>query len=476
MVNPQYYSPSDVTYQKPRTLVLCFDGTANEFNDSNTNVVKLYSVLKKNSPESQLCYYQESAGIGTYFQPGVVAPFFRTVARVLDEAFAWYLSEHIRDGYQFLMQNYHEGDSVCLFGFSRGAYTARALAGMLHKVGLLSKDNLEQIPFAYKLYKDTRPQVNKLAYRFKKSFCREVPIEFLGVWDTVASVGILKPTTLPFVGTNDMIRVFRQALSLDECRAKFSPNTHHRPIIPQRLGPRPSLKTIVRALTVFKIRRTRDTPNAPLGPRVYTSLGKHEVVKVDVKEVWFAGSHSDVGGGLAKDTEEHALSNISLRWMIREIVKARCHIQFDEAVLEEWRVPTTTILGEDLTRKMTRDDHATLTEGEMSTSSTLGKNAPAPSPSMFTEQSLDAFDAVQKMGNALRDTPFWWIVELIPTYHEWQNERDEWIGKWRFHFGRGREVPPRPLFHESVRIRMNSPVLNYTPKAQYEKGTEEYVM
>lgn len=118
----------------------------------------------------QLCYYQEriplpfhvsdifnvtQGGIGTYFQPGVVSPFFRFAARILDEALAWYLSEHIMDGYKFLMQNYHEGDSVCIFGsfifrepssvtradeqligFSRGAYTARALAGMLHKVAI----------------------------------------------------------------------------------------------------------------------------------------------------------------------------------------------------------------------------------------------------------------------------------------------------------------------------------------------------
>lgn len=56
------------------------------------------------------------AGIGTYFQPGVVSPLFRFAARVLDEMFAWYLSEHIMDGYKFLMQNYHEGDSVCIFG------------------------------------------------------------------------------------------------------------------------------------------------------------------------------------------------------------------------------------------------------------------------------------------------------------------------------------------------------------------------
>lgn len=105
-------------------------------------------------------------------------------------------------------------------------------------MGLLSKDNLEQIPFAYKLYASSSYRSNELAVRFKKAFSREVPIEFLGVWsvsspdascsvpnitvgfvcfrDTVASVGILSRRTLPFVGANNMIKVFRQALSLDE--------------------------------------------------------------------------------------------------------------------------------------------------------------------------------------------------------------------------------------------------------------------
>jgi uncharacterized protein (DUF2235 family) len=91
-------------------------------------------------------------GVGTYFQPGVVSPIFGWAAQILDKAIAWYLYQHVLDGYKFLMQNYNVGDRVCLFGafvipsenqpftyiavagFSRGAYTARALAGMLHKV------------------------------------------------------------------------------------------------------------------------------------------------------------------------------------------------------------------------------------------------------------------------------------------------------------------------------------------------------
>ena len=90
-------------------------------------------MLKKDHPDSQVSYYQEcpsqslppglnrtecglQAGVGTYFQPGVVSSIFRAPARVLDEMFAWYLSEHIIEGYKFLMQNYHKGDKIYLFG------------------------------------------------------------------------------------------------------------------------------------------------------------------------------------------------------------------------------------------------------------------------------------------------------------------------------------------------------------------------
>lgn len=75
-----------------------------------------------------------------------------------------------------------EGDKICIFGFSRGAYTARGLAGMLHKVGLLPADNLQQVPFAYKMY----TRIDHIGWEqsngFKKAFCIDVAIEFIGVW------------------------------------------------------------------------------------------------------------------------------------------------------------------------------------------------------------------------------------------------------------------------------------------------------
>ncbi|KIY61728.1 hypothetical protein CYLTODRAFT_405329 [Cylindrobasidium torrendii FP15055 ss-10] len=118
-----------------RTLVLCFDGTGDQFDADNSNIVEFFSMLKKDDRREQMCYYQ--SGIGTYISPKAASPTSATLAKSLDMMMAWHLDAHVMDGYEFLMQNYQTGDRICLFGFSRGAYTARGLAGMLHKVGLL---------------------------------------------------------------------------------------------------------------------------------------------------------------------------------------------------------------------------------------------------------------------------------------------------------------------------------------------------
>jgi len=408
--------------RKPRTLILCFDGTTNEYSTKNTNVIKLYSILRKDKVEDQVCYYQ--AGIGTYFAPGVVRPLLQWAAKILDEAIAWYLYEHVMEGYKFIMQNYNVGDRVCLFGFSRGAYTARALAGMLHKIGLLSKDNVEQIPFAYKLFKSTSSSDIALARGFKATFSRDVPIDFLGVWDTVASVGIVASRSLPFVEVNTTIRVFRQALSLDEHRGKFRPNLYHR-------SPPPT------------------TPSGGNG----CQPDADEIFETDMKEVWFVGCHSDIGGGVALDKAEHALANIPLRWMIEQIVSADCRILFDWDAFARWNIPTTV--------------------GQYQVPSPPRVEGSDDGPGRVSDQ--DVQDVSQPISDVLKKNPLWWILEIFPTSYVYQNAQDQWITTWAPHFFRGRWVPPDPLFHASVKVRMDDPKLKYKPKARYEKGTESYV-
>ena len=112
-----------------RTLVLCFDGTANEFDDTNTNVVKLVAMLEKESPK-QLVYYQVSrfcytdaksvltalqTGVGTYVGPGILGPVAKWVAKTADLGVAWYLDAHVMGGYKFLQSTWEPGDRICAF-------------------------------------------------------------------------------------------------------------------------------------------------------------------------------------------------------------------------------------------------------------------------------------------------------------------------------------------------------------------------
>ncbi|KAG8944216.1 hypothetical protein FRC04_002083 [Tulasnella sp. 424] len=361
--------------KQPKTLILCFDGTSNSFTDENTNVVRLFSALEKNEMDSQRCYYQP--GIGTYIAPNSAwSPTLQGLAKVLDAGLAWYLDAHIIGGYRFLMENFEAGDKICLFGFSRGAYTARCLAGMLHKVGLLPKSNEEQISFAYKKYKDTTPNGKLAARCFKAAFSRDVCIEFMGVWDTVSSVGVLS-RHLPFTASNTTVKTFRHALALDEHRAKFKPNPWHRsaptaaaakndpdkgtPVVPKPTRPGSLLERIsdgvkhvgdgvrqevakfgevfenvVGDVVEGKIRHRRTV----LRKRTVFSVDSDAIddghdddeceghFATDVKEVWFAGCHADVGGGSASNNQTNTLANPSLMWMVNEIFASQAPILF----------------------------------------------------------------------------------------------------------------------------------------------------
>lgn len=191
------------------------------------------------------------SGIGTYTIPQIATPLYSKTNKLIDLMFANNLNYHVMSGYQFLMQNYKLGDRICIFGFSRGAYTARALAGMVHKVGVLPAGNDQQVPFAYKMFMKDDELGWKQSVLFvrapipmrivlinfflsfsppgkqKKTFSIDVDISFVGVWDTVASVGLF-PTFLPFTKSNTAIKTFRHALSLDEHRAKFKPSCYER--------------------------------------------------------------------------------------------------------------------------------------------------------------------------------------------------------------------------------------------------------
>jgi len=265
-----------------RKLVVCLDGTDNKYAATNTNVVKLFAMVDRTKGD-QLGYYQ--TGIGTMAPPGVWYKIQRWWMTRLDLAIAWLLEDHVCDAYRFLMQNYQEGDEIFVFGFSRGAYSARVLAAMLYKVGLLGTGNEELVPFAWDTF---AREMNKDMYTgFRHTFARRVEVAFLGVWDTVSSVGWLwDPKHYQFTRDNPIVKTFRHAVSLDERRAKFRQN-------------------------LWKA-------DPPTGQ--------------DVLEVWFPGVHCDVGGGYKE--EEAGLSKIALQWMVREAKAAG--LRFQPKAVEEW--------------------------------------------------------------------------------------------------------------------------------------------
>jgi uncharacterized protein (DUF2235 family) len=325
------WRPDPDTIDRQRTLVVCFDGTGDSFDQDNSNVVQFLSMLKKDDPTKQLVYYQ--AGIGTYTGNGVLGtPIIQATSKLLDQMIAWNLPEHIKDGYEFLMQNYRVGDRISIFGFSRGAFTARALAGMLQKVGLLPPCNMEQLPFAYSMYARDDQEGLRLSMQFKRTFSVDVKIHFLGVWDTVQSVGLI-PKHLPFSGSNNAIVHFRHALALDEHRVKFIPSfctggkrkhntTDTKASHPDDITSQSSHNKIER--------RERSGASYEYETHVNTMTGPD----TDVEEVFFIGAHCDVGGGSVRNGERNSLARIPLRWMIRECFKVDSGIIFDAHMLK----------------------------------------------------------------------------------------------------------------------------------------------
>ena len=267
----------------PKNVVLCCDGTANEFAKDRTNVVKLFFALARD-PTRQVSYYHP--GLGTMEPPAALTKATRIATRVAGMAIGFGLEADVRDAYVFLMNNFEEGDRVFLFGFSRGAYTARAVASLLHMYGLMAKGNEPLVPYAIRMLMAIRQiQSNQaeassqihdyfdLARDFKNTFSfRDCKPWFVGVWDTVSSVGWYEnPLRLPYSSDNPDIAIGRHAVAIDERRAFFRTNLW--------------------------------MPKADSGPK-------------DLKQVWFPGVHCDVGGGYAES--ESGLSKLALEWMSTE--------------------------------------------------------------------------------------------------------------------------------------------------------------
>ena len=279
-----------------RRLVVLFDGTWNK-PESNTNVERLRRLVapRDAAGAEQLVEYIPGVGVA----PGM--------AHLLGGAFGYGLSGNVKDGYRWLCGQWQPGDEIWLFGFSRGAYTARSLGGMIRKCGLLRRDGGaiadDAVAAAYAFYRDTvvKPGDDAAAaWRAARSL--ETDIHFIGVWDTVGALGI--PGTaawFPFARKRDqfhdtdlshIVKHAYQALALDEHRADFAPTKWTRN--PDMLAP-------------------GESPTAK----------KPE--QVEVEQRWFVGAHADVGGGNDHDGANRTpdpLSDPPLAWLQRKAMAA----------------------------------------------------------------------------------------------------------------------------------------------------------
>ena len=202
-----------------RNIVDCCDGTGNEISENISNVLKLYRVLRKTDRTDPLQVVFYDPGVGTLARPDPWTKFRQDAVTVLGLATGYGLDNNVSAAYRFLIDAYEEGDQIFLFGFSRGAYTVRVLAGLIHRIGLLAPQqrNLagaaltayKQLPASQEDWESNPCEENNESEEFEPvapktkddqaaQFARIVSarwptIRFMGVWDTVASVIVPRP-------------------------------------------------------------------------------------------------------------------------------------------------------------------------------------------------------------------------------------------------------------------------------------------
>jgi len=264
-----------------KNIVVCLDGTGNEVKAQGaTNILKIVELLDLSDPARQVVYYDP--GVGTFAAPSAWSGAAQRLSRLGGLALGRGLRQNLGEAYAYLMNTWQPGDKVFVFGFSRGAYTARALCGMLYRVGLLRPGSENLVPYAVRVYarrtgKDsdlTRAEGWRRIDRFAAALAVSpappslaLPVDYLGVFDTVKATRVLRDIHWPYTDKLPNVRVVRHAVAIDEQR-------------------RPYRESLI--------------PVPPAGPP-------------HVTETWFAGVHSDVGGGFDDHPE---LGRVTLRWMV----------------------------------------------------------------------------------------------------------------------------------------------------------------
>jgi hypothetical protein len=276
----------NVMANQPKRLIVCLDGTWNSPDNGHaTNVVKIMRAIAPVDERGvpQIAFYD--AGVGA--DGG-------RIDRVVDGVTGRGLEQNVRDGYRLLAHNWLPGDEIYVFGFSRGAFTARSLCGFIDLFGLLPKRDMHRLGDAWALYQQPERQRDAAACGRVRALARPVRIKCLGVWDTVGALGVPGQT---LQWANRKHRFHDAELSeIVECA--------------------------FHALAI-------DEKRGPFGPVLWQKKCGEDLPKV-VEQVWFPGVHSDVGGGRS----DPSLSDLALTWMIRR-VQAHSDLAFDEDYMNE---------------------------------------------------------------------------------------------------------------------------------------------
>lgn len=350
------------------------------------------------------------------------------------------------------MRHYHGDGNIYIFGFSRGAYTARFLAEMLDYAGLLGPDNEEMIPFiwdAFSQWKLTRYEgTNKrqsatdFLKNCRETLCRPVTrVKFLGLFDTVNSIADfeINNDTMPTAG------VIRHAVSIDERRVKFQPvlldsgsktdsaKGSKSAAYKERLDPVQTEPLVVPGLP-------RSVEDPQLRER-HDGIGIHhpdtrkeeeDNMAQDVQEIWFPGGHADIGGGFQREAdEEYQLSHSPLVWMVQEAQRAG--IEFDQEkmykykCLEKWEQdPSASTHFHEALRQSSKEGilHDRIGFGEgVSPISVLA----------------------------------WRLMEYLPIRRSDMQPDGSWkLVHWPLHRGKARGIPSTALIHGSAIHRLQS--------------------
>lgn len=271
-----------------KRLIVCCDGTWQQLaSPYPSNVVKLAQSVKPIASDGvpQIVFYDE--GIGTDNN------------KLLGGATGLGIDQNIQDAYRFLCLNYVPGDEIYLFGFSRGAYTVRSLAGMIYCSGLLERPHINRAPEAYELYRNrnVKPK-DKVSVDYRNAYGDRVPITLLGCFDTVGALGI--PGIAGFSKLQEQLNK----------RYSFHDTTLS--------------KVIQNALHAVAIDENRESFSV-------TPMKKHpEAESQRVVQVWFPGVHGCIGGG----REEYSgLSDAVLQWMLDSTRDLGLGLEFDPSVI-----------------------------------------------------------------------------------------------------------------------------------------------